>query len=182
MFHSCFHGRRSKSCAARFAKPRNQDFHLLNMQIRVGVVVFSTTAENIFYLNDYFTKQGVRNGIYRLVLCAALWILVLTPLFSGFFPVMTHFFRIPYIEGFTNTSGGLRLMRTEQFTTQRGDRPDVPNVAIVITDATSNKDQNLTIPEALAAQRAGVTMFTVGFTEEMQVKEQGSVQFRQEKK
>lgn len=73
-------------------------------------------------------------------------------------------------------------MRTEQFTTQRGDRPDVPNVAIVITDATSNKDQNLTIPEALAAQRAGVTMFTVGFTEEMQVKEQGSVQFRQEKK
>ena len=78
-------------------------------------------------------------------------------------------FRLPYIEGFTNTSGGLRLMRTVQFTPGLGDRPDAPNVAVVITDATSNKDQNLTIPEALAAQAAGVTMFTIGFTNEMKV-------------
>ena len=60
-------------------------------------------------------------------------------------------------------------MRTEQFTPLRGDRPDAPNVAVVITDATSNKDQEKTIPEALAAQAAGVVMFTVGFTDEMKV-------------
>ena len=60
-------------------------------------------------------------------------------------------------------------MRTVQFTPERGDRPDAPNVAVVITDATSNKDQNLTIPEALAAQAAGVAMFTIGFTNEMKV-------------
>ena len=77
--------------------------------------------------------------------------------------------RLPYIEGFTNTSGGLRLMRTQQFTLERGDRPNAPNVAVVITDAASNTDQNKTIPEALAAQAAGVTMFTVGFTDEMKV-------------
>ena len=61
-------------------------------------------------------------------------------------------------------------MRTVQFTPERGDRPDAPNVAVVITDATSNKDQNLTIPEALAAQAAGVAVFTFGFTNEMKVR------------
>ena len=83
---------------------------------------------------------------------------------------MSFDFRVPYIEGFTNTSGGLRLMRTVQFTPERGDRPDAPNVAVVITDATSNKDQNLTIPEAFAAQAAGVAVFPIGFTNEMKVR------------
>ena len=40
------------------------------LKVQVGVVIFSTTAENVFYLNDSGTKEEVqraitRYGIYR---------------------------------------------------------------------------------------------------------------------
>ena len=34
-------------------------------QVRVGVVVFSTSAENVFYLNDHLTKSDVQDAIQR---------------------------------------------------------------------------------------------------------------------
>ncbi len=37
-------------------------------QVRVGVVIFSTKAEHIFYLNDYFTTEEVKDAISRQVL------------------------------------------------------------------------------------------------------------------
>ena len=39
-----------------------------------------------------------------------------------------------YLGGNTNTSGGLRVMHSNVFTTQNGDRPNVMNIALVITD------------------------------------------------
>lgn len=52
----------------------------------------------------------------------------------------------------TNTPEGLELMRTRVFDTtasgQRGDRSDVQNVAITITDGASNVDEHLTVPYA----------------------------------
>lgn len=44
---------------------------------------------------------------------------------------------IPYIGGTTNTQDGLNVASTEIFV-QPGDRPSVPNLAIVITDGVSN--------------------------------------------
>ena len=70
-----------------------------------------------------------------------------------------------YEGGKTNTSGGLRTMRTQVFGGTRGDRPDVRNVAIVITDGESTVDQNMTMREADLAKDEGVAIFVVGVTD-----------------
>lgn len=43
-----------------------------------------------------------------------------------------------YQGGRTNTGAAIEYMRNTMFTSGNGDRPDVPNVAIVITDGGSN--------------------------------------------
>lgn len=103
---------------------------------RVGVVKFSDVGENIFYLNDYTDKQSIINRIQT----------------------------ISYSGANTNTSGGLRVMRTQQFIVNRGDRPNVQNIAIVVTDGESTFDKTLTIPEAEAARQAGIRVYSVGIT------------------
>lgn len=55
-----------------------------------------------------------------------------------------------------------RYMRQVMFTPSNGDRPNAPNVAVVVTDGASNRDQNLTIPNAVDAHRQGITMFAIG--------------------
>ena len=40
--------------------------------------------------------------------------------------------------GQTDTSSAIRLMMTTMFTQSNGDRPNAPNVAIIITDGNSN--------------------------------------------
>jgi len=49
-------------------------------------------------------------------------------------------------------------MMTKVFNVTNGDRPDVPNTAIVITDGRSTYDHNLTIPYAEEAKRRGIRM------------------------
>lgn len=44
----------------------------------------------------------------------------------------------------------------------RGDRANVPNIAIVLTDGESNRDQQRVRPEAAAARAAGISMFVIG--------------------
>ncbi len=53
-------------------------------------------------------------------------------------------------------------MRTQMFTPKRGDRPLAPNIAIVITDGASNVDPQLTIPSAIDAKAANITMIALG--------------------
>ena len=73
---------------------------------QIGVVVFSTSAQLEFALNSYKTKQDVCTAIKS----------------------------IPYVGDTTNTPEALRITRTECFSQENGDRPDVQNVAIMITD------------------------------------------------
>lgn len=73
--------------------------------------------------------------------------------------------RTTYEGGKTNTSGGLRTMRTQVFGGGHGDRPDVRNVAIVITDGESTVDKNMTLTEADLAKDDGVVIFVVGATD-----------------
>jgi collagen type VI alpha len=63
---------------------------------------------------------------------------------------------MPFLDANTNTSGGLYVMMTELFNTVNGDRPNVPNTAIVITDGLSTWDHNLTVPYAIEAKRLGI--------------------------
>ena len=49
----------------------------------------------------------------------------------------------PYFGSYTNTSGGLWRMLSDQFMPQSGDRANVPNVCIVLTDGQSNVDEHI---------------------------------------
>ena len=78
-------------------------------RVRVGVVKFSTDAEIVFHLNKYSNKKDLKDAIRR----------------------------ISYIGGHTNTASGLEIMHRNMFTFNHGDRDNVQNVAIVLTDGFS---------------------------------------------
>lgn len=103
---------------------------------RVGMVVYSTSVSIEFHLNQYTTKSDVFRAIDK----------------------------IQYAFGNTYTAGGIRTMRTEMFTSIHGDRPTVPNIAVVITDGQANVQATRTIPEAEAAKDDGIEMYAIGIS------------------
>ncbi|KAI0213235.1 hypothetical protein LSAT2_001785 [Lamellibrachia satsuma] len=105
-------------------------------QVRIGVVKFSTDAESVFHLNRYTDKNSLKEAIRR----------------------------ISYLGGHTNTAGGIRIMNDVEFTSQNGDRPGIPNIAIVVTDDVSTRDKASTIPEAIRARNDGIKIYSVGIT------------------
>ena len=72
--------------------------------------------------------------------------------------------RIHYGGGNTNTTGGLRLMRTEIFNRANGDRPDVQDVAILITDGEPTREVDRLPGEVAAIKRRGIRIVGVGVT------------------
>ncbi|CAH1789223.1 unnamed protein product [Owenia fusiformis] len=64
--------------------------------------------------------------------------------------------------GATNTSGAIRYMRERMFTTENGDRSNISNIAIIITDGVSTVDERYTAREAQIARSEGIAMFMVG--------------------
>ncbi|KAK7502428.1 hypothetical protein BaRGS_00006381, partial [Batillaria attramentaria] len=102
--------------------------------VRVAISRYSSDVEVQFNLNEYRTKAQVLRAVDR----------------------------IKYIYGSTNTADALKVMRNEMFTPVNGDRPDVPNVAVVITDGVSNVNSDRTIPEAEAARDDGIHIYTIG--------------------
>lgn len=102
---------------------------------RVGLIRFSDTAELEFTLDRYTTKNELINRIKSL----------------------------KYAGSFTNTQAALNLLHTRLFGTA-GDRLNVPNIAIVITDGESNIRRENTIPEAETARAKGAYVFSIGIT------------------
>ncbi|XP_052237723.1 collagen alpha-6(VI) chain-like [Dreissena polymorpha] len=70
-----------------------------------------------------------------------------------------------------NFASGFDTVRTSLFTESRGDRAEVPNLIILITDANSNEDVGGTITAVEKAKAAGAAVFVVGvnvsYAEEM---------------
>ena len=112
-------------------------------ETRVGMVRFSNFGDSIFYLNSYYNKEALKDAIGA----------------------------IAYDGGNTNTSGGLRVMMEEQFIAANGDRADAENIGIVITDGVSTMDTQRTIPDAEAARDAGIKLYAVGITNNINVVE-----------
>ena len=71
--------------------------------------------------------------------------------------------QIQYLGGRTNLAGGLELANTQIFNA-RGDRPNVPNVALVITDGLPNERESETIPQATNLKRSVQLLVAVGVT------------------
>ena len=101
---------------------------------RAAVVTYSTGHKVHYQLNTFDTERAMTAKIRK----------------------------IPYIFGSTNTQEGITVMMDEMFTEKNGDRKDVPNVCIVMTDGISNIYANNTIPSAERARKKGIHMFVIG--------------------
>ena len=67
-----------------------------------------------------------------------------------------------YTGGATNTASAIRRVREDIFSARRGDRPDWPNVAVIITDGNS-RDKRRTLEEAVRLkEKAHVIVIQVG--------------------
>jgi len=71
---------------------------------------------------------------------------------------------IPYCGGNTNTTGGLRLTRTEIFNTAKGDRPRVLNVIVLITDGIPTRETDILDEEVRLIKSLDVRIVGVGVT------------------
>jgi len=98
---------------------------------RVGVVTFATDAKIQFNLKDYTTTVAVLNAI-----------------------------NFRYEGGSTNLPEALRLVVQTMFTPENGERPNVPNVLIVITNGVSDSLQQ-TLQNAVAVRNAGIHIIVV---------------------
>ena len=103
----------------------------------VGLVRFSDDAKHEFFLNTFpDDKQALISAVRA----------------------------IGYDRSNTNTAAGIRAMDDVQFSSTNGDRPNVQNVAIIITDGVSTVDTLDTIPAAEDARDNGIRIFSVGIT------------------
>jgi len=77
---------------------------------RVGLVVFASNVETVFNLNMYTKVATIQSAISSIV----------------------------YSRGGTNTSAAFAYVRTTMLTSAAGDRSNVPNIVVVITDGRSS--------------------------------------------
>lgn len=103
--------------------------------VHISVVTFSTAPKIEFYLNTYNTKSEVLSAMIDIM----------------------------YIRGSTDTAGALRLIRESVLSPANGERPDVRDVLILLTDGESD-DNEATLQEArlLRAQDVHIMTFGIG--------------------
>lgn len=119
----------------KFVADLVEDADTLSGNVRVGVLTYSTSTHTHITLDNQLSKEELLETIVN----------------------------IPYVQGSTNTADALLTLRTKMFNAQ-GDRPNVRNVAVLITDGISNRNSQNTIPEANNARRQGIEIFAVGIT------------------
>lgn len=121
----------------KFFTDLTKKLNVASSATRIGLIKFSHIAMLEFYMDEYTDVDKLVDRISS----------------------------VDIIGSETNTSGALRLMNDQAFQPQHGDRPDVHNVAIVMTDGQSNVNVSGTVPEAKRAKELGVRMFVIGLTE-----------------
>ncbi len=106
---------------------------------RVGAILFSEQVILHFALDTYDTAGAINAALLA----------------------------TPYLGQTTNTPQALIQTRTECFSTGNGDRPNVPNLAIVITDGVPFPDSRRSpaLDEARALRDSGATVISIGITD-----------------
>ena len=117
-----------------FVKDFLQEADINSRGVRAGLLIYSTEVTIQFYLNEYKSKVEVLDAVDK----------------------------VPYVYGSTNTADALKVMRTDMFTRENGDRPSVPNIAIILTDGVSNINAFDTIPQAKVARADGIQIYAIG--------------------
>ena len=119
----------------RFVANLVQDTHVETGHFRVGVLSYNTDVYIHFQLTAYLNnKEALLEAILK----------------------------IPYNYGSTNTADGLKVVRTQMFKVRHGDRPNVPNILVVITDGTPNINVRRTSQEVRKLREAGIHLLAVG--------------------
>ena len=115
-------------------------FTVSPIHVRIGAVVFSDRAKLAFKLNDFSDDERVKKAIDDL----------------------------EFLNEQTNTTEGFRVAREECFNFANGDRHNIPNLAILISDGRPEPEENIRIPAALAEaealKNADVMLFAIGVT------------------
>ncbi|CDQ64432.1 unnamed protein product [Oncorhynchus mykiss] len=98
---------------------------------RVGLVQYSSQVQNEFSLKTHAKLQGMVKGINEII-----------PLAQG-----------------TMTGLAIKYVMNHAFTAAEGDRPKVPNVAVIVTDG---RPQDRVAEVAAEARDKGIEIYTVG--------------------
>jgi len=101
--------------------------------VQAGVLTYSTSFKIEFQIGQYKTSTELQKAIDR----------------------------IQYTYGSTNTADAILTMATKMFTTS-ADRPDAPNIGVVVTDGISNINSRRTIPEAVTARGKNIHIYSIG--------------------
>ena len=114
-----------------FVKNVISQIDITNGSSRVGVFTFSNDAKLEFGLKTYNTNEDIIKAIDA----------------------------IPQYFGNTNTAAALRAVTRQGFTKTGGDRENIPNVAVLITDGIANVDIDQTLPESKIVKSEGIYLY-----------------------
>ncbi|XP_046556400.1 collagen alpha-1(XIV) chain-like [Haliotis rubra] len=103
-------------------------------KVRAAVLTYSTDTTVHINLNDFKTKKEIYGAL------------------DG----------IPYVPGWTNAAEAFQTLRTKVLTARTGDRDNVKNVALLITDGRSNINKDRVVLEANEVKKAGTHVLAVG--------------------
>ncbi|XP_045165576.2 uncharacterized protein LOC123529337 [Mercenaria mercenaria] len=101
--------------------------------VRVGLLTYRHNASVEFNLNEYHKKDAMFGAIKS----------------------------VPYVRGSTNTGFAIETAREKMFIPSKGDRPNVDDVLIIVTDGDSD-DYDYTIEQAKLARDSGIHIFAIG--------------------
>lgn len=110
----------------------------VGVNVRVGVVTFGDQATVTIRLDQYTNENQLINAINNLN-------------YNALRDGSGH-----------NIYAALNVARTQAFTTDQGDRLDVPNVIVLITDQSTSTGSVQAVQEAFEAQCAGIKIFAIG--------------------
>ncbi|KAL3856124.1 hypothetical protein ACJMK2_015317, partial [Sinanodonta woodiana] len=118
----------------QFVQQMVNTFDVSQKKTRIGAINFSNRVVREFHLKTHDSKERVLSAISE----------------------------VEYTAGdSTNTNEALMVLRTEYFTERSGDRSDVPNIAILLTDGESTLMAD-TVNEANLNKQTGVSIFSIG--------------------
>lgn len=121
----------------QFAGRLVMNFNISYSGTHIGAVTFGNIAVKRFGLTTYLDANSVVNAINS----------------------------IPPGQGETNLYAGLYTACTDVFSPANGARSQVSKILIVITDGFANLNTDQTIPQAQSCRNQGITIFTIGMTD-----------------
>ena len=107
-----------------------------NARTRVAVLTYSDASHVAFHLGASLSAAAISDAIMSVA--------------------------PPETRGQTNTAAVLRALRDQMFRWERGDRPGVPNVGVIVTDGFSSVGMETTLAAAMEARHRGLLLFGVG--------------------